>query len=124
MRGGAPAVHGLLVAKSKRDETSSISREGITVCCLPTRRFSISLKALPGPPVPIETARVAQAVFLHGNVFMQVRDTLGTISTDETEARSVSHAWPARICHIATSAGDGVPIYGKRNGSASGRRSA
>ena len=35
----------------------------------------MSLKSLPIPPVPEETARVAQAVFPHGNVFMQVRDT-------------------------------------------------
>jgi hypothetical protein len=35
----------------------------------------MSLKALPIPPVPEETARVAQAVFPRGNVFMQVRDT-------------------------------------------------
>ena len=36
---------------------------------------SMSLKSLPIPPVPEETARVAHAVFPHGNVFMQVRDT-------------------------------------------------
>ncbi len=46
----------------------------------------MSLKSLPIPPVPEETARVAQAVFPHGNVFMQVRDTLGTIYTDEAFA--------------------------------------
>jgi transposase len=46
----------------------------------------MSLKALPIPPIPEETARVAHAVFPHGNVFMQVRDTLGTIYTDEAFA--------------------------------------
>jgi len=35
----------------------------------------MSLKSLPIPAVPEETARVAQAVFPGGNVFMQVRDT-------------------------------------------------
>ena len=35
----------------------------------------MSLKSTPIPPVPEETARVAQAVFPRGNVFMQVRDT-------------------------------------------------
>jgi hypothetical protein len=35
----------------------------------------MSLKSLPIPPVPEETARVAHAVFPRGNVFMQVRDT-------------------------------------------------
>ena len=43
----------------------------------------MSLKALPIPPVPEEVSRVAHAVFPHGNVFMQVRDTLGAIYTDE-----------------------------------------
>ena len=46
----------------------------------------MSLKALPIPPVPEETARVAHAAFPHGNVFMQVRDALGTIYTDEAFA--------------------------------------
>ncbi|MBV9232210.1 MAG: IS1182 family transposase [Chloroflexi bacterium] len=46
----------------------------------------MSLKALPIPPIPEETARVARAVFPHGNVFMQMRDTLGTIYTDEAFA--------------------------------------
>jgi transposase len=56
----------------------------------------MSLKALPIPPVPEETARVAHAVFPHGNVFMQVRDTLGTIYTDERFADLFpTHGQPA-----------------------------
>src|SRR5205807_9981448 len=56
----------------------------------------MSLKALPIPPVPEETARVAHAVFPHGNVFMQVRDALGTIYTDETFADLFpTHGQPA-----------------------------
>src|SRR5205807_5296295 len=43
----------------------------------------MSLKSLPIPPIPEETARVAHAVFARGNVAMQVRDTLGAIYTDE-----------------------------------------
>jgi transposase len=43
----------------------------------------MSLKPLPIPPVPEEVARVAHAVFPRGNVFMQMRDTLGAIYTDE-----------------------------------------
>jgi transposase len=35
----------------------------------------MSLKSVPIPPVPEETARVARAAFPRGNVFMQVRDT-------------------------------------------------
>ncbi len=43
----------------------------------------MSLKPLPIPPVPDEVARVAHAVFPRGNVFMQMRDTLGALYTDE-----------------------------------------
>ena len=44
----------------------------------------MSLKSTPIPPVPEEIARVARAVFPRGNALMQLRDTLGTIYTDET----------------------------------------
>lgn len=43
----------------------------------------MSLKPLPIPPVPEEIARIARIVFFRGNVFMQLRDTLGTIYSDE-----------------------------------------
>src|SRR3989440_525587 len=66
------------------------------ICCLPRRRSSMSLKSLPIPPVPEETACVAHAVFPRGNVFMQVRDTLGTIYTDEAFADLFpTHGQPA-----------------------------
>ncbi len=56
----------------------------------------MSLKALTIPPVLEETARVAQAVFPRGNVFMQVRDALGTIYTDEAFADLfTTHGQPA-----------------------------
>src|SRR5579859_7465339 len=46
-------------------------------------RSPMSLKSLPIPPIPEEVVRVAHAVFPRGNVFIQLRDTLGTIYTDE-----------------------------------------
>lgn len=46
----------------------------------------MSLKSLPIPPIPEEIARVAHAVFPRSNVFVQVRDTLGVISSDEAFA--------------------------------------
>ena len=80
----------------------------------------MSLKSLPIPPVPEEIARVARAVFPHGNVFMQVRDTLGTIYTDEEFADLFpTHGQPA-LARLPASPGNGVPIYGKLDGSASG----
>jgi transposase len=39
------------------------------------------------PPVPEETRRVAQAAFPHGNVYMRMRDELGTIYDDQLFAR-------------------------------------
>src|SRR5712691_7200543 len=66
------------------------------ICCLPRRRSSMSLKSLPIPPVPEKMARVAHAAFPLGNVFMQVRDALGTIYTDEAFADLFpSHGQPA-----------------------------
>ncbi len=56
----------------------------------------MSLKSLPIPPIPEETARVARAVFPRGNVLMQLRDTLGTLYTDEAKARLFpTHGQPA-----------------------------
>jgi transposase len=56
----------------------------------------MSLKSLPIPPVSEEIARVAHAVFPHGNVFMQLRDTLGTIYPDEAFADLFpTHGQPA-----------------------------
>ncbi len=44
------------------------------------------------PPVPDETRRVAQAAFPHGQVYMRMRDTRGTIYDDHT----LAHVFPAR----------------------------
>jgi transposase len=56
----------------------------------------MSLKSLPIPPVPEEMARVAHAVFPHGNVFMQVHDAKGSIYTDEAFADLFpTHGQPA-----------------------------
>ena len=80
----------------------------------------MSLKSLPIPPIPEEIVRVAHAVFPRGNVFMQLRDTLGAIYTDEAKARPVSDSWSTCFSSVAPGAGDGVSIHGKLDGSASG----
>lgn len=43
----------------------------------------MSLKPQAIAPVPAETARVARAAYPKGNVYMQMRDVLGSIYTDE-----------------------------------------
>ncbi|MBO0796566.1 MAG: transposase [Ktedonobacteraceae bacterium] len=56
----------------------------------------MSLKPTPIPPVPEDTARVARAVFPHGNTLMQLRDTLGTMYTDKAFVDLFpSHSQPA-----------------------------
>lgn len=43
----------------------------------------MSLKPQLIAPVPQETARVARAAYPKGNLYMQMRDVLGSIYTDE-----------------------------------------
>ena len=43
----------------------------------------MSFHPQPIPPVPEETARVARAAFPKGNIYLQIRDTLGSIYVDE-----------------------------------------
>ena len=51
----------------------------------------MSLKPQAIGPIPEETARVAHAVYPKGNVFMRMRDELGTIYQDEAFANLFSH---------------------------------
>ncbi|MGZ3599738.1 MAG: transposase, partial [Ktedonobacterales bacterium] len=56
----------------------------------------MSLKSLPIPPIPDETARVAHAAFPHGSLLIQIRDRLGTLYADEDFADLFpSHGQPA-----------------------------
>jgi transposase len=43
----------------------------------------MSLKPVPIPPVPPETARVARAAFPKGNLYLKLRERIGTIIRDE-----------------------------------------
>src|SRR6516225_4567317 len=43
----------------------------------------MSLRAQLNVPVPDDTARVARAAFAHGNTYLNLRDELGTVFTDE-----------------------------------------
>lgn len=51
----------------------------------------MSLKPEGINPVPEETARIAHAAYPKGNVFMHMRDELGTIYQDETFAHLFSY---------------------------------
>jgi hypothetical protein len=82
----------------------------------------MSLKSLPIPPVPEEMARVARAVFPRGNVFMQLRDTLGTIYTDEAFADLFpTHGQPAEA-RFSPGTDHDLPIHGALDRSPGGPR--
>lgn len=56
----------------------------------------MSLRPQPVPPVPEETARVARAAFPSGNIFIMLRDQIGTLATDEDFAALFpTHGQPA-----------------------------
>jgi transposase len=76
----------------------------------------MSLKSLPISPVPEETARIVRAIFPRGNVLMQLRDMLGTISTDEAFADLFpTHGQPGSG-PMASGIGDGFSIHGALDG--------
>src|SRR6266478_4875 len=75
-------------------------------------------------PVPQETARVARAAYPKGNIYMQMRDVLGSIYTDEDfadlfpkEGQPAEAPWRLATPHRAA-------ISGAPNSSASGRYGA
>src|SRR5579859_3078219 len=43
----------------------------------------MSLQAQPIPPIPETTAKIARRAFRKGNIYMQMRDLLGTFFTDD-----------------------------------------
>ncbi len=43
----------------------------------------MSLKPVPIAPIPEMTARIAKAAFPKGNLYLRLRDELGTLYTDE-----------------------------------------
>src|SRR5947209_153153 len=47
------------------------------------KKEAMSLKPQPIGPIPEETARIARAAYPSGNIYLQLRDTLGTIYEDE-----------------------------------------
>ena len=60
----------------------------------------MALHPTPASPVPEETARIARAAMPKGNVYLQLRDVLGDIYTDEqfadrfaTRGRPVVPPW-------------------------------
>ena len=63
----------------------------------------MSLHPQPIPPVPEQTVRVAKAAFPKGNIYLQIRDTLGSIYVDEDFANLFSSDWSTRSVTLAIS---------------------
>ena len=51
--------------------------------CLYDEEVTMSLKPEPIGPVPEETARIARAAFPKGNLYLRLRDELGTLYQDD-----------------------------------------
>jgi transposase len=65
----------------------------------------MSMRASLGSPIPEETVRIAHAAFPKGNVFMQMRDALGSLYNDAQFAGLFSHTGqpaekPARLALV------------------------
>ncbi len=62
----------------------------------------MSLQAQAIPPIPDLTAKVARRAFRKGNVYMQMRDLLGTFFTDDlfTDLYPADAARPRKPNHL------------------------
>ena len=70
----------------------------------------MSLKPQAISPVPEETARIAHAAYPKGNVYMHMRDELGSIYEDESFADLFSQQRATSRSPMALSTGDHHPI--------------
>ncbi len=73
----------------------------------------MSLHPQPIPPVPKQTVRVARAAFPKGNIYLQIRDTLGSIYVDEDFADLFSSDWSTCPVTLAISFNLCHAVHGK-----------
>lgn len=69
------------------------------------------------PDVPPEMVRVVRAVFPKGNLYIHLRDDVGTIYQDEFFEDLYPDRATCLRC-LAAGSGHGFPIYGESDGSA------
>ena len=79
----------------------------------------MSLKPMAIPPVPAETARVARAAFPKGNIYMKLRERVGTIIHDEDFVALFAKDGHPGITAVALGAGDHPPVSRESVGSPS-----
>jgi hypothetical protein len=85
-----------------------------------SRRPTMSMKPQPIPEIPAETVRVVRAVFPKGNIYIHLRDTLGTIYQDGLFEDLYPDRGQAAYARLSSSSGHGLPIHGESDGSAGG----
>jgi transposase len=73
----------------------------------------MSLKPAIIEPVPKETARIARAVFPKGNLYLSMRDELGTLFADADFAALYPTRGPACICPLAIGADNSDAVSGE-----------
>src|SRR5215472_5761453 len=72
----------------------------------------MSLKPQEFGPIPEETARVAHAAYPKGNVFMRMRDELGTMYQDEDFAHLFSHTGQPAEARLSLGSSHGHAVCG------------
>ena len=89
---------GELEAETYWEEPKRLTHQGGMTMSLPRNGLQ---------PVPVETARVAQAAFPDGNVYLRLRDELGTLFADElfaavysVEGQPALHPWQVALVSI------------------------
>lgn len=84
----------------------------------------MSLRPIPVPPVPEETARVARAAFRKGCLAMRVRDEVGPLFCDEQFASAFPRRGGPALSPGAARAGLGAPVRRGAHRPAGRRRGA
>jgi transposase len=73
----------------------------------------MSLKPGPIQPIPEETIQVARAAFPKGNLYLTLRDKLGSIFQDEDFAGLFPGDGQPALATLALGAGDDSPVSGE-----------
>ena len=73
----------------------------------------MSMKPQLIPEIPAETARVARAVFPKGNIYIHLRDTLGTIYQDELFSDLYPNRGQPAYARFSSGVSHHLPIHGE-----------
>lgn len=63
--------------------------------------------------IPEETVRVARSAFPKGNLYMKMRDVLGTIYQDQAFAHLFASEWTTCRSPLAASVDDSHSVFGR-----------